>query len=64
MLPLPNPDVQVELGDRKTINAKARIAQGEEYDRLYEAQVAKVPVFDSNRKKTTRVIPVVVLERA
>ncbi|HLF78883.1 MAG TPA: nitroreductase family deazaflavin-dependent oxidoreductase [Dehalococcoidia bacterium] len=58
-----NPNVQVELGDGKTINAKARVAQGEEHDWLYQAQVARVPVFDDYRKRTTRVIPVVVLER-
>jgi deazaflavin-dependent oxidoreductase (nitroreductase family) len=58
-----NPEVQVELGDGITINARARVAQGEERDRLYEAQVARVPVFDDYRKRTTRMIPVVVLER-
>ncbi len=59
-----NPEVQVELPGGQPFAAKASVAQGAEHDRLYDAQVAVVPVFDQYRKRTTRVIPVVVIERA
>ena len=58
-----HPDVQVELGDGKVFAAKATVAQGAEHDRLYATQSQRVPVFAEYQKKTTRVIPVVVLER-
>jgi deazaflavin-dependent oxidoreductase (nitroreductase family) len=58
-----NPDVQVELGDGKTIAAKARVATGAEHDDLYAKQVAVAPMFGDYQKRTTRVIPVVVIER-
>jgi hypothetical protein len=54
----------VELGGQAPIAAKATVAEGEERERLYDAQVAKAPVFAENRAKTARVIPVVILERA
>ena len=57
-----NPDVQVELPGQQPIAARAKVAEGSERDRLYDAQVAKVPVFADYRAKTKRVIPVVVLE--
>ncbi|HEX5368591.1 MAG TPA: nitroreductase/quinone reductase family protein, partial [Dehalococcoidia bacterium] len=44
--------------------ARATVAQGDERDRLYAAQVARVPVFADYESKTQRLIPVVVLERA
>lgn len=57
-----HPIVTVEvLGD--TFQAKAHIAQGEEYERLYEQHAAISPTFHEYRAKTTRQIPVVVLER-
>jgi len=59
-----HPDVMVELGGQPPVAAKATVAQGAERERLYDAQVAKVPVFAEYRAKTSRVIPVVVLERA
>jgi deazaflavin-dependent oxidoreductase (nitroreductase family) len=57
-----NPQVEVELpGER--FPARARIADGEERDRLYRAQAELMPNFDEYANKTDRVIPVVVLER-
>ena len=57
-----NPDVTVELGaDRYP--ARARVAEGDERDRLYRAQAELMPNFAEYAEKTTRVIPVVVLER-
>jgi deazaflavin-dependent oxidoreductase (nitroreductase family) len=57
-----NPEVTVEVGT-ETFAARARVADGEERDRLYAAQAALMPNFDEYAAKTTRRIPVVVLER-
>jgi deazaflavin-dependent oxidoreductase (nitroreductase family) len=57
-----NPEVTVEA-DGETFKARATSLQGEERDRLYAKQVAASPVFGDYEKKTTRVIPVVALER-
>src|SRR5712691_9471317 len=57
-----NPDVTVEVGTDR-FDAPARLAQGEERDRLYAAQAALMPGFAEYQRKTARQIPVVVLER-
>lgn len=57
-----NPRTTVELG-RERFAATARVAQGEERDRLYQAQAALYPQFAEYQRKTTRQIPVVVLHR-
>lgn len=57
-----HPDVTVELGTEKFV-AKASVAQAEERDRLYARQAAEMPAFTEYQQKTTRRIPVVVLER-
>jgi len=59
---LANPDVTVEIGADK-YPARARVAEGEERDRLYRAQADAMPNFDEYAAKTSRLIPVVVLER-
>ena len=57
-----NPEVTVELpGER--FRARARVADGDERDRLYRAQADLMPNFDEYQAKTDRTIPVVVLER-
>jgi deazaflavin-dependent oxidoreductase (nitroreductase family) len=58
-----NPDVTIEVGPEK-YEAKAVVAEGEERDRLFDAQAALMPNFAEYQKNTTRLIPVVVLERA
>jgi deazaflavin-dependent oxidoreductase (nitroreductase family) len=60
-----HPEVQVEVDGKPAFAARARVAEGEERDRLYQAQVTKVPVFGEYEAKTKgkRVIPVVVLEK-
>ncbi|MDO8363102.1 MAG: nitroreductase family deazaflavin-dependent oxidoreductase [Actinomycetota bacterium] len=58
-----NPTVQVELGT-ESFTGRAHVAEGPERDRLYAAQAALMPNFDEYAGKTTRVIPVVVIERA
>ena len=57
-----NPLVTVEVGTEK-FRARAKVADEPERSRLYEAMVKVMPGFDDYRKKTTRVIPVIVLER-
>jgi len=57
-----NSTVTVELGAEK-FKAKASTVAGAERDRLYKAQADKMPIFNDYQKKTTRQIPVVVLER-
>jgi deazaflavin-dependent oxidoreductase (nitroreductase family) len=57
-----NPDLTVEL-PLETFEARARVAEEPERERLYRAQAALMPNFDEYEKATTRKIPVVVLER-
>jgi len=57
-----NPDVTVELPNEK-FEARARVAEEPERERLYRAQAALMPNFAEYEKATTRTIPVVVLER-
>lgn len=57
-----NPEVEVEYGTER-YRARAVEATGAERDALYARQVAALPQFDAYRHSTTRVIPVVVLER-
>ncbi|ADP82177.1 nitroreductase family deazaflavin-dependent oxidoreductase [Pseudofrankia inefficax] len=60
LLAQPEVEVQVEA-DRFT--ARARTAEGEERDRLWTLMAARWPNYDEYTKRTTRRIPVVVLER-
>jgi deazaflavin-dependent oxidoreductase (nitroreductase family) len=57
-----NPRVTVEVGT-ETYEATAVVVNGEERDRLYARQVAAAPQFGEYQEKTTRVIPVIALER-
>ncbi len=58
-----NPDVTVEVGTEK-FPARARVADGDERARLYQAQAELMPNFAEYAAATTREIPVVVLERS
>jgi deazaflavin-dependent oxidoreductase (nitroreductase family) len=57
-----NPEATVELPG-ETFTVRARVADGEERERLYAAQAALMPGFAEYEKQTTRHIPVIVLER-
>ena len=57
-----NPTVTVEVGGDK-YEATATVLAGEERDRLYQRQVEAMPMFGDYQQKTTRVIPVIALER-
>lgn len=58
-----HPTAIVEVGTEK-FQAQARVAEGEERQRLYDQQATLMPGFAEYQKKTTRQIPVVILERA
>ena len=55
-----NPLVTVEVGT-ETFQARASVAEEPERTRLYNQMVTMMPGFDDYRRKTTRVIPVIVL---
>jgi deazaflavin-dependent oxidoreductase (nitroreductase family) len=57
-----HPDVTVEIGLDK-FRASAQVAGEPERRRLYDQHAAKMPAFAEYEKKTTRKIPVVVLQR-
>jgi len=59
---LANPVVTVEVGG-ESFAARARVTEGAGRDRLFAERAAANPNFAEYQKKTTRVIPVVVLER-
>jgi deazaflavin-dependent oxidoreductase (nitroreductase family) len=57
-----NPTVTVELpGER--FEARAVVLEGDERDRLFDAQKAAMPGFADYERKTSRTIPVIALER-
>lgn len=56
-----NPETKVEVGT-ETISVTARVAAGEERDRIWSQQKQDFPQFAEYEKGTSRVIPVVVLE--
>jgi deazaflavin-dependent oxidoreductase (nitroreductase family) len=57
-----NPIVTLETGE-ETFQARARVTEGEERQRLYDAQAALMPGFAEYQRRTARQIPVVVFER-
>ena len=59
---LAHPTVTVEVGEG-TFEARARVTEGAERDRLFAQRAADSPNFAEYQQRTTRVIPVVVLER-
>ena len=63
---LAQPHVTVEIGDGReteTFEAVASVISGEERDQLYAKQVQVFPGFASYQAKTTRLIPVIALQR-
>ena len=57
---LADPLVTVEVGTER-FQAHATVAEEPERTRLYNKMVGMMPGFDDYRRKTTRVIPVIVL---
>ena len=60
---LANPLVTIEVGTEQ-FQARAAVAEEPERTRLYDKMVEMMPGFDEYRRKTTRVIPVIVLTPA
>jgi len=60
---LANPLVTVEVGTEK-FQAHATVTEEPERTRLYNKMVEMMPGFDDYRRKTARVIPVIVLTPA
>lgn len=58
-----HPRVTIEVGAER-FEADARVAEGQERDRLYAAQAKLMPGFAEYQQKTSRQIPVVILRRA
>jgi deazaflavin-dependent oxidoreductase (nitroreductase family) len=56
-----NPRASVEVGT-ETRDVRARVAEGEERERLWSRQVEVAPAFGDYQRKTRRRIPVIVLE--
>ena len=59
---LTNPEAEIEVGADKIRVRATPVAGGPERDRLYGQQAEIMPGFREYEKKTTRVIPAVVLE--
>ncbi|MEA2549384.1 MAG: hypothetical protein QOE42_1982 [Chloroflexota bacterium] len=58
-----HPDVTIEV-DNEKVPVHAVITSGSERDRLWNDHVAALPEFGEYPKKTDRVIPMILLERA
>ncbi|MEO8267658.1 MAG: nitroreductase family deazaflavin-dependent oxidoreductase [Ilumatobacteraceae bacterium] len=56
-----NPRASVEVGEA-TVNVVAKVAEGDTRERLWSTQKELYPGFAEYEAKTTRLIPVVVLE--
>jgi len=60
---LAHPRVTAEIGTA-TVELAARVAEGEERERIWSAQKAAYPGFADYERKTTRQIPVIILTPA
>jgi deazaflavin-dependent oxidoreductase (nitroreductase family) len=58
-----HPGVQAEIGTQ-TLKLTARVARGDERERIWSAQKIDNPGFASYERKTSRQIPVVILDPA
>jgi len=56
-----NPESEIEVGTDK-VSVRARVAQDDERERLWELQKKEFPGFADYEQKTSRQIPVIVLE--
>jgi F420H(2)-dependent quinone reductase len=58
-----HPETTIEV-DNEQVRVRATEATGPERDRLWNDHVKELPEFGEYPKKTDRVIPMIVLERA
>ena len=56
------PEVDIEVGTEK-FKVRAKDTKGEERDRLFEQHAKRYPQFNEYKEKTSRVIPVFLLEK-
>ncbi len=56
-----NPEADAEVGVA-TVRVRARVAEGDERDRIWSRQKERYPGFADYEKSTSREIPVVILE--
>ena len=59
---LAHPDVTLEVGTEH-FKAHATVAQGQERDRIFADIARQAPGFGEYQKNTSRIIPIVLLER-
>ncbi len=59
---LANPDVTLEVGTEH-FKAHATVAQSQERDRIFADVARQAPGFGEYQKKTSRIIPIVLLKR-
>ena len=59
---LANPQTTVEVGE-DTVRVRARVAEGEERERIWAKQKQARPIFADYEQQTARQIPVVILTR-
>jgi len=57
-----HPETIIEVGT-ETVPVRARVAEGEERERIWARQKAFYPRFAKYETQTTRAIPVIILER-
>jgi len=57
-----NPEAIIEMGT-EMFPVRAKVAEAEERERLYNAQAALMPFFAEYQQQTTRQIPVIIFER-
>ena len=57
-----HPEATIELGAEK-FAVRARVAEGAERERLFDAQAALMPFFAEYQQQTARQIPVIIFER-
>ena len=57
-----HPEVIVEVGAER-FSAKASVAKGEKRERLFNAQAEMMTYYTEYQRKTSRQIPVIILER-
>ncbi len=58
---LAHPEISAEVGT-ETVRVRARVARGEERERIWERQKSDYPNFAEYERSTSREIPVVILE--
>jgi deazaflavin-dependent oxidoreductase (nitroreductase family) len=57
-----NPEATLEIGPEK-FQVRASVAEGDERQRLFDQQAALMPFFAKYQQETSRLIPVIILER-